>query len=444
MGSRRRVLVAWGSVQIFIKIIALLVLCAAVASCSEEDRFGIGLERPEDAGLTEFQKKQLRNLRAESAEEMKERLKNAIFYRVTADYAHIDRKSGELEEVSFDFVAMCGDRVLMDKEGYTISEDDGNVNPAHFFKQTADGGLIAMRVPSACRSHQFIKKVPNNLTPFVVWYNDVHNIGFGLGYATESAYQSPVSQLKFYGASLIQTNYDDWLKWRKKQLTQFKPIGFVQGPWGISLSGNEPERVGNNSKVSRLTNLSFCSGQQRIRVSPEYQEAIRNYWPNSKTGMKFWWEEDVGIEAYTIAKAFDRIPNYIVNPLWANTSFNYSYGIKTKLGNSQLYEESEQIKNTGNIYPKFESRRLPSPNEKIRFTKLLEYIDYRSEMLGFVACGTMVYGHDVNVRSLGHLKGAGLYVNNDLIWRKNSEHLFTGFPVKYFFENDTYIWTEVF
>lgn len=141
-----------GKFQFFIKFVVLLFVCTAFASCSEEDRFGIGLERPEDAVLTEFQKKTLRTLCAESIEEMKNRLKNAIFYRVTANYTHKDRKTGEIEEISFDVVAMCGGNIFMDVEGYTVAESGGGVTPpAHFYESTgwvsSDDGFLALDKP---------------------------------------------------------------------------------------------------------------------------------------------------------------------------------------------------------------------------------------------------------------------------------------------------------
>lgn len=225
---------ARGSFRVFAKIAVMLFVCMAFASCSEEDRFGIGLERPEDVGLTEFQKKTLRKLRAESVEEMKERIKDSIFYRVKAEYSHTNRKTDEKENIKFDFVAMCGSRVLMDAKGYTVSETDG-VNPAYFFEPTADNGLVMMRVPFACKSGEFAKNIPHDLTPFVVWFDNVHKLTHSLGYSIEDAYESPTSQLKFQGASLERTDLDAWFEWREDRLKTFRPVGFVKSPWGVSL-----------------------------------------------------------------------------------------------------------------------------------------------------------------------------------------------------------------
>ena len=178
--------------------------------------------------------RRLKWLRSESQDEFEERMQEALFFRVTANYTHKDRNTGEIEELNFDVVATCT-AVLMDPEGITYSYEQPV--PWNFGKATKDGGVAFLRVPKACSSGVFRKShgIPDDFMPFMFWYDDVHEIGQGLGFATEDAYESPIAPLRFKSASLTRATFRDWQVWRDKQLAEFKPIGILQSPWGLSL-----------------------------------------------------------------------------------------------------------------------------------------------------------------------------------------------------------------
>lgn len=430
--------------EFFIKFLVLLFVCTIFVSCSEEDKFGIGLERPEDANLIERDKKVLRKLRSESFEEMKERLKNSIFYRVIAEYEHKNRKTGDVEEVKFDFVAMCGGRVLMDAKGYTVSETDG-VNPAHFFEPTADDGLIMMRVPSACRSSEFVEDVPDDFTPFVVWFDDIHKLTHGLGYATEDAYKSPVSQLEFVSASLERADIDAWLEWREDQVKKFKPIGFVKSPWGVSLAGNEPENRQHDVKeLPTFVGLRSCNGQRRVELPIKLHEDMKKLWPNGAPD--FWLDEDAGLKPNALRKSFNKNKNYEGGKLSAGNLVPRRHGILTGKGGGYIYARLHDKKISGEVYPKFLYSREVTKQERKkrkRLVPIVQYVDFRQEMRGFVACGTMKYPIDVFVKDIGFKKGNGFYINDKLLWKKPNDYI-GSFQIKYFTEKSTHLWKNEF
>ena len=427
--------------KFYIKVFILLFVCTAFVACSEEDRFGIGLERPEDAGLTEFQKRKLKQFRSESLEEMKERLKNSIFYRVKAEYSHADRKTGEVENIKFDFVAMCGGRVLMDAKGYTVSETDG-VNPAYFFEPTEDDGLIMMRVPSACRSGEFVKKVPNDFTPFVVWFDDVHKLTHGLGYATEDAYESPVSQLKFVSASLERADIDAWLEWRENRLKTFKPIGFVKSPWGVSLAGNDLEK--QSDELPKFVNFRACRGQRRYELAVEAQELLQRHRNNILP--KFWKSESVGLEKNGVLHLVRSNKQY-GGPGYARPNMQgYRHGILTRNGSGRLYGRFRDKIIEGEIYPKFTIRRVVEDEESSsgKNTKtVIQYINFNSELKGFVACGIMRYSADMSLKELGFDQAEGLYIKDGFKIKKinNFEPYISS---NYFVEEISHLWIEEF
>jgi len=243
-------------------------------------------------------------LRSESQDEFEERMRKAYFYRVKANYTHKDKNTGEIEELNFDVVATCT-TVLMNPEGTTYSRE--TPVPSVFGKATNDGGVAFLRVLDACHMHGFKRPrdIPDDLTPFVFWYDDVHKIGQGIGFASEDAYESPIAPLQFKGASLTEATFEEWQAWREKQLAEFKPIGILQSLWGVSPNGNQPEiQQGSSLDWPNRRSWRGCQGyRQRIVLPNEVQERVKELWPNGAP--EFWFKEDAGLDRNQVRKLLE-------------------------------------------------------------------------------------------------------------------------------------------
>lgn len=430
--------------KLFAKILlTMLFLTILLVSCIERDRFGIGLERPEDANLYQREKRILRKLRAESFEGMKDRLENRIFYRVTADYTHKDRKTGEIETIKFNIVSMCGQNVFMDTKGYTVAESGGGATPAYFFEPTADDGLIMMRVPSACRSNQFPdeRHIPDDLTPFVTWFDNVFKLTHGLGYASPYAYDSSISQLKFHGASIKRSNLNEWLTWRKERLKIFKPVGIVKSPWGVSLNGNDLEyKYLRNSERPRLSGFRACNGYRRKKLPLELKKQMQEIWPQGAP--KFWIEKDAKLKSNSLYETFRKNKNYAGGKLWASDMVPNNHGILTRTGGGYLYAEPHRKKVLGEIYPKFNFNEDFSAASKKYRRPIVQHIDFRPEMRGFVSCGILIYNASTSAHSLGFDNGKGVYIGKKLLVQ-NGDFRPYNFG-KNIMESDTHVWQPDF
>ncbi len=439
----------------FLKILVAVLALISIAACSEEnslklyekDQFGIGLERPEDAGLTNFEKKKLRRLRAETPEEMRERMKNLIFYRVKAHYSHEDRNTGETEDIRFDIVAVCSSNVLMDPKGYSVAETGGGQTPSYFFHPTADDGLVFLRVPFACRSGQFVDSVPDDFTPFVAWFDDIHNLKPGLGYASEDVYESPLSQLKFHGASIERTDAEAWHAWRAKRLAEFKPVAFLKSPWGVTSAGNEPENNRDVSHSPYFVGISNCTGMRRFKLPYNLKEKMSGIWPEGKP--EFWWARDAGVDTDAFNKAFIFRQNYQPTEGYstglfaAGRSVPKDFGIVTQNGGGYLYELPHDKRIAAELYPVTSVLKVISNGDERYNTVILEHIDYHPHNRGFVSCGGMNYRGEVDVSQFGFDQGEGYYLGDRLLWRSNFKKILN-YPISDFVERDTHIWVEWF
>jgi len=231
-------------------------------------------------------------LRSESQSDFEKRMNRRVFYRLEAKYTHEDRNTGEIEEINFDIVALC-DSVLMDPKGLTAPREAPV--PGRFGKATKDGGLALLQVPKACSDsvNMVRDKIPDDLTPFVIWWDSIHEMGPGLGFATEDAYESPISPLKFHGAKITNSSFEEWQAWREKQLAEFEPVSFLQSPWGVTANGNHPEIVSKEYGWFRA-----CRGAQRIALPQEVQERVKKLWPDGAPD--YWIYSDAGVDRQAI------------------------------------------------------------------------------------------------------------------------------------------------
>ena len=191
----------------------------ALAGCGEGGS-GEGRERTERGGGL-FTKKQVEQ-------------RGGYHFRVQASYTEKDTG----KPLEFDYIVSCGSRTTHWR--YTGPSSMVIVNPLVMIKPTSNGGAVLIRNPTlVCElgvddEAYYGKTIPDDFMPFVIWFEDVNDLSFGWGYATEDAYHNANSKLSFHGATLTKSTYEDWKAWREQAERDYVQAGQMPGPWGYN------------------------------------------------------------------------------------------------------------------------------------------------------------------------------------------------------------------
>ena len=123
--------------------------------------------------------------------------------------------------------------------------------------------------------------MPAALLPLLVTYENADQPWFGLAYASEDAYESPISELKFFGATIGKATREEWQEWRRIEA----PKNFVT----YELLGINEKNMWDNPhwKPGYRAMSSMCTGFSWVRLPDSVRDAIRPYWPASKP--HFWY-----------------------------------------------------------------------------------------------------------------------------------------------------------
>jgi hypothetical protein len=137
----------------------------------------------------------------------------AVYYRLKVNLAY---KGAPL---AFDIVVGCNVRVTIYKDNDRTVETD--LAPMVFGLKMKDGHGVVVRPPEACRGETTDNgRVPAALIPLVVTYENADQPWFGLAYASEDAYASPISELKFFGATINKATREEWQEWRRTEASK--------------------------------------------------------------------------------------------------------------------------------------------------------------------------------------------------------------------------------
>ena len=203
------------------------------------------------------------------------------FYRIEASYSLKDTG----EPIDFDFVVACGAKVTHWR--YTGPSTHVSTHPLVMIKAAPNGGAVLLRAyRELCERGVRWQQVsgeygaPDDLLPFIIWFDDVNDLSFGWGYATEDAYYNTNSRLNFHGAAATEASYDEWKAWRRKAAKEYKQVGQLPGPWGYSYT-NGPKQHTRRVKAlhangENITNS--CHGYIRV---PAPQEVIEKIWASA-------------------------------------------------------------------------------------------------------------------------------------------------------------------
>jgi hypothetical protein len=245
------------TVAAWIVVIVLLVLGAGLALLIAEPRALLG-------GLS-F---------AKSVEVNSPGQDRATYYRLKVNLAY----KGEL--LDFDIVVGCNVRVTTYKDNDRTFEV--GVAPMVYGLKMKDGRGVVVRAPEACQGETTENgKVPKTLLPLVVTYESADAPWLGLAYASGDAYASPISELKFFGATIGKATREEWQDWRRTEA----PRNFIT----YELLGINRKNMWDppHWRPGYRAMGSECRGFSWVKLPDPVREAIRLYWPASKP--KYWY-----------------------------------------------------------------------------------------------------------------------------------------------------------
>ena len=120
------------------------------------------------------------------------------------------------EPQDFDIVVTCGGRQINYADGGRTSEL--GVTPSVFGRRMSDGKGLVVHPPQACRGETTENGgVAPDFLPAVIVFDDAETLAFGTAYMSDDAYDSPLSDLSFGGATIERADRAAFEHFRREQ-----------------------------------------------------------------------------------------------------------------------------------------------------------------------------------------------------------------------------------
>ncbi|MGJ4947298.1 hypothetical protein [Bradyrhizobium sp. HKCCYLS20291] len=174
--------------------------------------------------------------------------------------------------LNFDIVVGCNVKITRSMDNDRTVEV-GILPMAYGLKMT-DGRGVVVKPPQACGGETTANgKVPAALLPLVVTYQNADEPWFGLAYASDDAYESPRSEMKFLGATISEATKPQWEEWRRveapKNFLTFEVLGInPKNPWD-----QIRWRIGDRFMGTR------CHAAARVKLADAVRAPVNAKWP---------------------------------------------------------------------------------------------------------------------------------------------------------------------
>jgi hypothetical protein len=202
---------------------------------------------------------------------------HGYYYRFKASYTY------KGEPFDFNIVVGCNVSVTTYKDNDRTVEV--GVTPMVFGLKMKDGRGVVVHPPQACRGETTENgRVPASLLPLVVTYENADQPWSGLAYASDDAYDSPISELKFFGAAISRATFEEWQEWRRNEA----PKNFVTYEL-LGLNAKDKFDVVQWKPGYRAMG-SVCTGFSWVKLPESVREAMRPFWPASKP--RYWYPNE--------------------------------------------------------------------------------------------------------------------------------------------------------
>lgn len=218
----------------------------------------------------------------------------AFFYRLEADFTL--KETGE--PVRFDYVVACGGVIM--NNPHTEPTAFRTHHPRILHQPVGEHAVLGLSTINMCDSWKWASRmypdtgareyvrIPDNIRPLAIWFDDVNDLSFGWGYATDDAYTSPLAKIEFNGAKLTPTDEGAWRAWRKLAQEQYVQRGALPGPWGFNFGHDGIELTTEQQIRGAGYGLAGggCEAQGRVAVP---QDVIEQAFASAPEGTGRYW-----------------------------------------------------------------------------------------------------------------------------------------------------------
>jgi hypothetical protein len=198
------------------------------------------------------------------------------FYRLNVKVSHKD------EMFDMNMVVSCNP-ALVPKFGMGAMQ----YLPRFYAERTKENHAIGVRITLGCNGNTTENGgAPADLLPSIYWFPDADDMTFAIMYATEDAYQNPLSQLKFHGATMHSASLEEFVAFQEAAKT--KSIVPVNVDW---LPERDPklgpftvEEIEAAEGRAPKPNwaMEHCQAVAKFKLSEHSREILRKYWPAGK------------------------------------------------------------------------------------------------------------------------------------------------------------------
>lgn len=179
------------------------------------------------------------------------------------------------EPQDFDIVVGCNVRQVIYKDNSRTYE--AGLVPTVFGRRLSDGKALVVRPPNACQGETTANgRVQPDLLPVLIVYEDATALSFGTAYLSEDAYESPLSVLKFDGATIEKATPSEFAEFRKLNTNVVTPE--------LYHSTLDSDQMLKELKISRTESrwAYMCESYERYRIPQEIVPLVDKSWPPTK------------------------------------------------------------------------------------------------------------------------------------------------------------------
>ncbi|PDT90668.1 hypothetical protein CO669_06655 [Bradyrhizobium sp. Y36] len=194
------------------------------------------------------------------------------YYRLKVKLAY----KGEPQD--FDIVVTCGGRQINYADGSRTSEL--GVAPGVFGRRMSDGKGLVLVPPQACRGETTENGgVAKDLLPAVVVFDDAETLAFGTAYMSDDAYDSPLSVLRFGGATIERADRKGFDQFRREQANLITRSSYWTRAGAAALKSR-------GIPAARIPMGVVCFSYARYRLFGQGKDRAHELWPAERP--RFW------------------------------------------------------------------------------------------------------------------------------------------------------------
>ncbi len=205
--------------------------------------------------------------------------------------------------VHFDIVVGIGTTITTYKDGGR-SMGPVALTPFAYGLRMPDNKAVVVKLPELWQGETTANGgVPPDMIPFIAVYPDADRPAEGIGYGTEDAYESPLSELKFGKAEVLAATRAEWEAWRAIH-AGWNIIKPEMLHWTLGVRGS-----GKPIEPGKIYFGGFCYAAARHRLSEEARVAITPFWRERDS--EYWAETIEAPPCADIHRRYDDLPVHL-------------------------------------------------------------------------------------------------------------------------------------